>query len=55
MSATWMCSSASGSKLLHSLGFPNDQWFSTCEPGRKLLHRLGFPNDQWFPIRESES
>ncbi len=27
MSDTWMYSSASGSKLLHSLGFPNDQWF----------------------------
>ena len=31
MSDTWMYSSASGSKLLHSLGFPYDQWFSTCK------------------------
>ncbi len=40
MSDTWMYSSASGSKLLHSLGFPTAQWFSTCEPGRKLPNSL---------------
>jgi len=40
-------------KLLHGLGFPNDQWFSTCEPGSKPPHSLGFPTDQWFSTCES--
>ncbi len=36
-------------KLLHGLGFPNDQWFfSTREPRSKPPHSLGFPNDQRF-------
>ena len=56
MSDTWMYSSASGSKVPHSLSFPNEQWFfPTVEHRSMLLHSPGFPNNQWFSTRDHGS
>ncbi len=59
MSATWMCSSASGSKVPHSLSFPNEQWFlnQANHPEHKPRKSVLFsplniqkgPHQQWRP------